>query len=778
MKRVLSLQRFIRAVAVTASAVLLSASGALAGPPSAMGGGLQQLVAAWELGDPRLTPALDLFVKDVAKNPMVELRLSEGTSFEQVSPELSALGFKVSAVSVQDSRRVEGYLPLGSARAAVSVRGVDTAHAVLRPIHNAGSVQSQAVALQKADLAQARGFDGSGIRIGVLSDSYNTCAGCSTHAAQDIASGDLPAGGVSVLQDDPGGSDEGRAMLQLVHDIAPAATLGFATAFSGEVGFANNILALRSVFKADVIVDDVIYFDEPFYSDGIIAQAVDVVSRDGAAYFSSAGNNGLEAFEARYRPVPFDKAKQLFAAGAGNIKLDTIPPALRPLSIHNFSRRSGGDRDDDDDDRGQVALSQTYTTAATNFISFQWDEPFGLGKVKTDYNIYVFDANGNWQDPFSAAFPGFYTTDDNTATDQPFEILVLPPFPGEIHGGANVSDYQIVIGNFNGGPARRIKYVNINGLGVSERQAAPSVFGHAAARGGQAVAATWYAIPNFPEDYSAAGPVSILFDTAGNRLHHSDVRQVPQITAADGVDTTFFGFDADGNGHPNFFGTSAAAPDAAATAALVLQAAGGPGSLSPRHLYRILQRTATPIRVPDDRSWAAAFTGPVLFNADGDWTRWSRYFGLSVRPFTSHSIQSISFNTAGTTGLVWSATPNRFHIGASNGITLGDITRTRSVDGKTFTLTFAPGKFHAGSSFRFGMSVFNSLQGSTQEDPDRLRGTVVNVTLDNGRSFTSNVFAAPPRRHNRFTGAGLVNADLATLAAASHHDDDDDRDDR
>jgi hypothetical protein len=253
---------------------------------------------------------------------------------------------------------------------------------------------------------------------------------------------------------------------------------------------------------------------------------------------------------------------------------------------------------------------------------------------------------------------------------------------------------------------------------------------------------------------------------------------VERVRRPDGVDTTFFGFDADGSELPNFFGTSAAAPDAAATAALVLHAAGGPGSLRPRRLYRILQETATAIPTPNDRSWTAAFTWPVVFNADGDWTRWSRYFGLAVRPLTSSSVRSIAFDTSGSTGgLVWSANPNRFHIGASDGIVLADVTPSRSADGKTFTLTFAPGKLQAGSSFRFGMSVFNSPRGSTQEDPDRLRGTVVHVTLDNGEAFSSAVFAAPPRRHSRFTGAGLVNADLATQVAAEHGGDGDDRDD-
>ncbi|HYM34889.1 MAG TPA: S8 family serine peptidase, partial [Steroidobacteraceae bacterium] len=265
----------------------------------------------------------------------------------------------------------------------------------------------------------------------------------------------------------------------------------------------------------------------------------------------------------------------------------------------------------------------------------------------------------------------------------------------------------------------------------------------------------------FNEDFSSGGPVTIYFDANGNRLHDPEIRFAPQITAADGVDTTFFGFDSDGNGLPNFFGTSAAAPDAAAVAALVLQSAGGPGSLSPQNLYRRMQRTATAMPRPNDPSWSAAITGPVAFLAQGDWTRWNRYFNLEVLPVTKRSVASIAFD-ATPVGLIWSANPNRFNIGVSNGITDADITRTRSADGSTFTLSFAPNTFHGGSNFSFGMSVFAPIEGSTEEWGDRFRGMNVTVKLDDGSTFSSQVFAAPKLPFNRFTGFGLVNAVKST----------------
>jgi hypothetical protein len=94
-------------------------------------------------------------------------------------------------------------------------------------------------------------------------------------------------------------TDEGRGMAQLIHDMVPKARLGFATANDGEVQFAQYIRSLAGVqsspfaqpgFAAQIIVDDVQYFDEGMFADTLVAQAVDDVTALGVSYFSSAGN--------------------------------------------------------------------------------------------------------------------------------------------------------------------------------------------------------------------------------------------------------------------------------------------------------------------------------------------------------------------------------------------------------------------------------------------------------------------------------------------------------
>jgi len=137
--------------------------------------------------------------------------------------------------------------------------------------------------------------DGKGVKVGVLSDSYNNLGS----AAIGVAHGELPGATnpfnykkpVQVLSDlDSGGTDEGRAMLEIIHDVAPGSELAFHTADNGQADFANGILQLAHQ-GCSVIADDVFYYAEPFFQDGIIAQAVDQAKKQGVTYFSSAANS-------------------------------------------------------------------------------------------------------------------------------------------------------------------------------------------------------------------------------------------------------------------------------------------------------------------------------------------------------------------------------------------------------------------------------------------------------------------------------------------------------
>lgn len=96
-------------------------------------------------------------------------------------------------------------------------------------------------------------------------------------------------------------------MAEIIHDVAPGADIAFYTAFGGQADFAQGIEALalpknQSTARgvpgggAQIIVDDVEYFEEPAFQSGIIGAAIDNVVRNrGVAYFSAAGNDNADA---------------------------------------------------------------------------------------------------------------------------------------------------------------------------------------------------------------------------------------------------------------------------------------------------------------------------------------------------------------------------------------------------------------------------------------------------------------------------------------------------
>nr|MBP8754783.1 HYR domain-containing protein [Chitinophagales bacterium] len=268
---------------------------------------------------------------------------------------------------------------------------INYARPLYQPLSNSGIAYTLGDKAMRSDFVRTGyGLEGDGIKIGVLSDSYNKIAG--DPAAIDVANKDLPGIAnpdyptpVHVLKDYPFGVrlDEGRAMLQLIHDIAPKAELAFRTGFISAGDFSVGIKALRDD-SCDIIVDDITYIYEPFFQDGIVAQAVDEVVDDGVVYFSAAGNFGSKAYESTFNGV--------------------APPAGLTGYAHDFS---GGD------------IFQSVTFApGTYTIVLQWsDSIYSIGQTYTgtqnDLDIYLAYDNGNTL---------FGLNRDNTNGD-PVEVL-------------------------------------------------------------------------------------------------------------------------------------------------------------------------------------------------------------------------------------------------------------------------------------------------------------------------------------------------------------------
>jgi subtilisin family serine protease len=512
-------------------------------------------------------------------NPLLRVRAGRVVIDAVASGDVHALRADLEALGMQGAvvfgRIISGQLPI---RAIKGMAALASLHFV-RPAYattHVGLVTSQGDQAMRADVARAAfGVDGTGVTVGVLSDSFNCLGG----ATADVASDDLSP--VTVIQEVPncsGGTDEGRAMLQLVHDVAPGANLAFATAFLGQAGFANNILALQAA-GAGVIVDDAIVLTEPMFQDGIIAQAVNMVKGMGVAYFSAAGNQNRQSYESSFRAGP------AFADGA-------FPSA--PGARHFF----GGTAHNFDPGPGVDVFQRITVPAGSGFtISFQWDSPFAsvcpdCPGSPNDLDIYVFN------DPPTTVLAG--GTSRNIGGDA-VEVFAFSNPPG-----AAVTAFNLMIIKFDGPNPQLIKYIRFGGTNVTINAfdtRSSTLYGHANAAGAEAVGAAFYGTtpafgvaPPLLESFSSAGSTPILFDTAGHRLAIPEIRLKPEIVAPDGANTTFFGGrEVEFDGFLNFFGTSAAAPHAAAVAALMLQAV---PSTTPQIVYETLETTALDMGPP------------------------------------------------------------------------------------------------------------------------------------------------------------------------------------
>ncbi|MGA2257538.1 MAG: S8 family serine peptidase, partial [Thermoguttaceae bacterium] len=399
---------------------------------------------------------------------------------------------------------------------------------------------------------------GAGIRVGVLSDSFNDLGG----AAADEKDGALPpAADIDVIEDlASGGTDEGRAMMQIIHDIAPGADLAFYTAFDSEQDFANGILALAAA-GCKVIVDDVSYYDEPFFQNGVVAQAIQTVEAEGVTYITAAGNDASNGYQAAWTSISgtYHGTKLTDAESFGGSLVQTV----------------------------------TINTEGTGYdvpLLLEWNQAYG--HATSDLEILVFNSHGQ-----------LIGTATNASDGEPTNPWVEFDF-------SQTGTYYVAIENLSRSNPSLIKEI-LEGDGLPATFGVDNVgtvYGHAMTPGAITAGAVSTADtpafgvnPPTSESYSSSGAgTELLFANNGTALSSPDVLSPVAVSGVDDINTTVSG------GLSDFFGTSAAAASIAGVAALILSA--NP-NLTPAEVDQILQASALAMANP-------AVSGAGLVQAD------------------------------------------------------------------------------------------------------------------------------------------------------------------
>ncbi|AMP36320.1 S8 family peptidase [Ralstonia solanacearum] len=571
---------------------------------------------------------------------------------QQAVAQLERLGFQTAAVY---RNYISGCLPVTRIDEAAAIQQVQRISKVARSTRS-GVVQGQGDYAQLSrSLRQAvkgLGIDltGKGITVGIVSDSFNCNSELNQNASyvaqngrqdtmeDDVARGELPGKGririLKEIRDCSDGTDEGRAIAEILHDVAPGADIVFYSGYGGLAEFAQGVetLALpkdKTNAKglagggAQVIIDDLQYSYEPAFQSGIVGAAIDnVVKNHGVAYFSAGGNDGVGA-----SPVSYVNNAARFADQPIDPNGTGTPG--RPL---NF----------DPSGASQVfSLPVRATRQIVGFYRFSlqlyWDQPFD--NSASSLQVCLADKNGK---PFNVMLDGepYPSCTDASVIGQ--QAIAW----GTLLGTEAEATLRIQL--VDGVAPRRIRLqtsrVVIDQFGTADA----AMFGHvlspnAITTGAANYLSTPMCDPTLKtaqlERFSSHGGGLMLFDNDGRALARPVLDGKPDIVGPDGASSVFFGLPAKdgakGFGVYNlncryypeypyqFYGTSAAAPHIAGVAALMRQAV---PKATPDQIYNALRKTAVDMDVPGhDNATGAGFVQPERALRELIWQALNQY---------------------------------------------------------------------------------------------------------------------------------------------------------
>jgi hypothetical protein len=413
-----------------------------------------------------------------------------------------------------DGTRIICSVPIGAISSIAELDAISHIQAT-EPSAGFDEVVSVGDSQLSADFARLDfGVDGTGINVGVISDGVK-------NRQEAINAGELPLSMNTVIAGDPNGN-EGTAMLEIIHDLAPKANLYFAginkssqtTSIIDQ--FVTAIQELRSSCK--IIVDDLWFSGEPFFSsEGDIGTEIRSFINGGGVYISSAGNFHSKLYDGKT----------------------------------NFINNTNIFSDNND------YLGVTIPANKSSLIVLQWQTLWYSPSI--DYDLYVYDSNDvlvdrhiDRQTVAGSINPiEWVTLNNNTSSSQTYRIRIK-----YYSGSDNNVEFKILSDSY---PLLN----NNNGTNqILGHKAYPSVISVAAYNANNTAQVA---------DYSSYGPT--LMYSAFN--FSWTTQETPTITATSAVNTYvgsngYWKYDNGTNVDP-FYGTSAAAPHVAGIAALYLQ---------------------------------------------------------------------------------------------------------------------------------------------------------------------------------------------------------------